>query len=256
MLAALIAAAAVFLTVAGRRRPGSGRSVEVEEAGLRAALAWLAFPPLLITVSTGTTDPALAAMLAVAVLLWRRPALSTGMLAVAGWFKLAPFVLVPVALAPLRGRRLAGAVAAIALVSLPLLGLLLALGGVHGPADMVHAMSYQFTRGSMQSVWGALGIAGAQPFGQACVLGLIAGSALLLRREPSLAADRRRMAALSAAILIGLQLSADYWAFLYLTWIVPLLACSVLSQPAGAAAADASAAVTAGRLKAVGALAG
>jgi hypothetical protein len=256
VLAALVAAWALFRTQAGRRRRGSRPPAEVEEAGLRAALTLLAFPPLLITVSTGTTDPVLAAMLAVAVLLWRRPALCTGMLAAAGWFKLAPFVLVPIALAPLRGRRLAVALTAIALVSLPLIGLLLALGGVGGPADMIRSMAYQFTRGSLQSVWGALGIPGAQPFGQACVLGVIAGSAWLLRREPQLAADRRRMAALCAAILIGLQLSADYWAFLYLAWVVPLLGCSVLSERVVAEPASESSAVVAGRLNTASALAG
>jgi Glycosyltransferase family 87 len=256
VLAALIAAAAVFLSVAGRRRPGARRPVELEEAGLRAALAWLAFPPLLITVSTGTTDPALAAILALAVVLWRRPVLCTGMLAVAGWFKFAPFVLLPVSLAPLRGRRLRSAVAAIALVSLPLVGLLVALGGVGGPAEMLHAVSYQFTRGSMQSVWGALDIAGAQPFGQGCVLGLIAASVVWLRQQPHRASDRRRMAALSAAILIGLQLSADYWAFLYLAWVMPLIGSSVLADSGLAETAGASAAVTTGRLDAVGALAG
>ena len=56
---------AVFRTTAGARpRARAPRPVEAEEAGLRAALAWLAFPPLLITVSTGTTDVVLAAMLA------------------------------------------------------------------------------------------------------------------------------------------------------------------------------------------------
>ena len=125
VLAAFLAAGAVFRAEAGRRRWGTRRAPVVEEAGLRAALSWLAFPPLLITVSTGTTDPLVAAMLAIAVLLWRRPALGSGMLALAGWFKFAPFVLVPVALAPLRGRRLAGAIAAIVLVSAPLDGLLL-----------------------------------------------------------------------------------------------------------------------------------
>lgn len=256
MVAALAAAAVVFVIVAGRRRSGTRRPPEVEEAGLRAALAWLAFPPLLITVSTGTTDPVLAAMLATAVLLWRRPALATGMLAIAGWFKFAPFVLLPVALAPLRGRRLIRALIALALVSLPLLGLLVALGGASGPADMVHSMSYQFTRGSMQSVWGALGIAGAQPFGQSCVLGLIAGSAILLRGDPRLAADRRRMAALCAAILIGIQLSADYWAFLYLAWVMPLIGVSVLSESGAPEATGDPAVIGAGRLEAVGALAG
>jgi hypothetical protein len=255
VLAAFIGAWAVFRTVAGRRSGAWCRSVEAEEAGLRAALTWLAFPPLLITVSTGTTDPVLAAMLALALLLWRRPGLTTGMLTVAGWFKFAPFMLLPVAVAPLRGRRLVGALGAIVVVSLPLLGLLVTLGGVGGPADMVHSMSYQFTRGSMQSVWGALGITGAQPFGQACVLGLITASALVLFREPHLAADRRRMAALCAAILIGVQLSADYWAFLYLAWVLPLIACSVLSDCAVADLAGEAPVVIPGRLEAAGGLA-
>jgi hypothetical protein len=254
VLAAVIAAAAVFRTTAGRQSAGSRRPPAAEEAALRVALSWLAFPPLLITVSTGTTDPILAAMLAIAVLLWRRPALCTGMLAVAGWFKLAPFALVPVALAPLRGRRLAAALAAVGVVSLPMLALLFALGGLDGPREMLHAISYQFTRGSQQSVWSPLGIPGAQPFGQACVLGLIAGSVLLLRREPHVAVDRRRMAALMATILIGLQLVADYWAFLYLVWFVPLIGFSLLADTAPVAE-PARAAVPARAADAVPALA-
>jgi Glycosyltransferase family 87 len=219
----------------GEGRPGEGRPGEVEEAGLRAALAWLAFPSLLITVSTGTTDVALGAMLAIAVLLWRRPALCAGMVAVAGWFKLAPFALLPVSLAPLRGRSLVRALAAIALVSVPMLALLFALGGLHGPEEMLHSMSYQFTRGSEQSVWSALGLDGLQPFSQGCVLGLIAAAVLKLRLEPELAHDRTRMAALVAAILIGLQLSADYWAFLYLAWIMPMAGVSLLADRGSAA---------------------
>ncbi len=236
VLAAFVGGWAVFRISAGpRRRSGGDRPVEVEEAGLRAAVAWLTFPSLLITVSTGTTDVVLAAMLAIAVLLWRRPALCAGVVAAAGWFKLAPFALVPVTLAPLHGRRLARALAAITLVSLPMLALLLALGGLDGPRDMLHSMSYQFTRGSEQSVWTPLGIDGLQPFAQGCVLGLIAAAVVKLRLEPELAQDRMRMAALVAAILIGLQLSADYWAFLYLAWIMPLVGVSLLGSPVGAA---------------------
>lgn len=245
-LAALLSAWAVFRSHAGARLGARlARTSEDEAAGLRAAAAWLAFPPLLITASTGTTDVVLAAMLAVALLLWRRPAACAGMLAAAGWFKLAPFALLPVCLAPLRGRRLGAAVASIVLVSAPLIGLLVALGGVRGPTSMLHAISYQFSRGSEQSFWSALGIAGLQPLGQACVLGLIAGAAMKLRQEPDLARDRARMAALAAAILIALQLAADYWAFLYLVWVMPLVSLSVLgdvraaSMPVGSRAVSA-----------------
>lgn len=233
VIAALVAAWAVFRIASGRRarRAGPG-SPEIEEAGLRAAAAWLAFPPVLITASTGTTDVVLAAMIAVAVVLWRRPGWCNGLLAIAGWFKLAPLALVPVSLAPLRGRRLAAALAAIGAASAASLGLLLALGGSHGPSEMAHAVAYQFSRGSLQSVWSALGIEGLQPVGQACVLGLIAGAVVNLRRAPDLAQDRARMAALAAAILIGLQLTADYWAFLYLVWVVPLVSGALFADRA------------------------
>jgi Glycosyltransferase family 87 len=248
VLAALVAAWAVFRTTAGPRRlSGARRPVELEEAGLRAAVAWLAFPSVLITVSTGTTDIVLAAMLAIAVLLWRRPTLCTGMLAAAGWFKLAPAALVPVSLAPLRGWRFARALAAIALVSLPMVVLLLALGGSNGPQEMIHAVSYQFTRGSEQSLWSALGIDGVQPLAEGCVLGLIAAAVVKLRLEPTLANDRTRMAALAAAILVGLQLSADYWAFLYLAWIVPMVGVSLLADR-GAAAEPAEARASVNRV--------
>jgi Glycosyltransferase family 87 len=232
VLAALVAAWAVFRTTAGARRSGGRRRpVEAEEAGLRAALACLAFPPLLITVSTGTTDVVLAAVLALAVLLWRRPTACSTLLVAGAWFKLAPVALLPVCVAPLRGRRLVRALAAVVLVSLPPVVLLLALGGLHGPADMLHAMSYQLSRGSLQSIWRVLGIGGLQPLAQACVLGLIAAAVVKLHREPELAHDRARMAALAVAILLGLELAADYWAFLYLVWFMPLVGLSLLAEP-------------------------
>jgi hypothetical protein len=229
--AAIAGAWALFrLTAGARRKPGCRRPPEDEEAGLRSAFAWLAFPTLLATVSTGTTDIVLAAMLAGALLLWRRPTVCSGLLAAAGWFKLVPFALLPVCLAPLRGRRLLAAFAAVGGVSVPLIGLLLALGGTHGLGSMLHAMSYQLSRGAGQSIWGALQIEGLQPLAQAFVLGLISAAVVRLRQTPELAHDRARMAALAAAILIGMQLAADYWAFLYLVWIAPVLSASLLAQ--------------------------
>lgn len=68
-----------------------------------------------------------------------------------------------------------------------------------------------------------------------------------LRQEPDLARDRARMAALGAAILIGLQLTAEYWAFLYLVWILPLAVLSLLADSRAAAQpADARAAISRG----------
>jgi hypothetical protein len=202
-----------------------------QSAGLLAALTWLSFPPLLITVSTGTTDVVLAGMLAIAVVLWRKPMASSAVLACAGWFKLAPFALIPIWLAPLRGRRLLAAVGVVLTVSGAMMAAVIALGGIGGVATMVHAVGFQFQRGSLQSPWEALGLTGLQPVGQACVLAMIAGAAFRLHRAPELFAERTRVAALSAAVLLGLQLAADYWAFLYLVWIVPLVGISLLAAP-------------------------
>jgi hypothetical protein len=230
-VAALLVAAGLYRHVAGRRGR-AGRSVQEQEAGVRAALIWLSFPPVLIVVSTGTTDVVLAAVMLFAVLLWRRPAASSALLAIAAWFKLAPAALVPMWLAPLRGRRLILAVGAMAAVSAAMLAILIGVGGVAGVRAMVHAVAYQFSRGSPQSGWAALGLGWLQPLGQAGVLALIAVIAVRMFHDRDLSADHSRVAALAAAVLIGLQLVSDYWAFLYLVWVVPLLAMSVLGEPA------------------------
>ena len=156
----------------------------------------------------------------------------------------------------LRGRRLMTALVAIALVSLSSLALLLVVGGARGPSEMVHAVGYQFSRGSLQSVWSALHIEELQPLGQACVVGLVAGAVVKLRREPWIALDRVRMAALTAAILIGVQLAADYWAFLYVVWVIPLVGVSLLADPILTAEGARVPVRTAGSLKAPAATAG
>jgi hypothetical protein len=212
-------------TAAERHHPGS------DCAGLLAALTWLSFPPLLIAVSTGTTDVVLASILVIALVLWRRPGASSAVLACAGWFKLAPFALLPIWMAPLRGRRLAASVMAVLAVSAVMLAVLVGLGGINGISAMLHAIGFQFQRGSFQSPWEALGLASLQPIGQAAVVAMIAGVAIRLRREPALFVERQRVAALSAAVLLSLQLAADYWSFLYLVWIVPLIGLSLLATP-------------------------
>ncbi|MFL5823357.1 MAG: glycosyltransferase 87 family protein [Solirubrobacteraceae bacterium] len=231
---ALAVAWAVFKSAAGGRLAGLRRSPDREAAGLRAAMLWLAFPPLLAAVSTGTSDVVLAALLAVALVLWRRPALATGLLAAAAWFKLVPLALIPARLATLRGRRLIHALLAIVAISVPMLALLVALGGIRGPVTMLHAISYQFSRGSPQSLWAVLGVQSLQPWAQAGALALIVGASVRLAIHPQWERDTVRVAALAGAILISLQLAANYWAFLYLIWTLPPIALSLLAQTAPA----------------------
>jgi hypothetical protein len=229
------AAMAVAVAVAlGWSRAGSSPGAAAGAAGgpialarPQAALAWLAFPTLLMTTSTGTTDLALAGLLLAAICLWRRPVAACAVIAAAGWFKLAPFLLLPLWLAPLRGRQLVRALVAVGAVCAAVFGMVLALGGVGGLAQMIHAIGYQFSRGSTQSFPAALDLSALQPIGQALVLGVVAAATVAIARNPS-AFDARRMSALTAVLLIGLQLSANYWSVLYLAWLAPVLMTSLL----------------------------
>ncbi len=209
---------------------GAGRATADELAGLRAAIAWLMFPCLLVTVSTGTTDVALGAMVLGSLLLWRRPAAASAALAASAWFKLSPLALLPLSLARLRGRRLAWALAAVGLVCLVMGAVLLALGGTGAVGAMLRGMSFQQTRVSPHSLWAWVGSVPLQQLAEAATCALIAGGALRLRRDRQLAADRWRIAALFASILLGLQISANYWSYMYTLWVVPVL-CLALWGP-------------------------
>jgi glycosyl transferase family 87 len=196
---------------------------------LRGVLAFLTFPPLLVTVSTGTTDVTMAAIMLAAILLWRRPAISTTVLAAGAWFKLAPAALLPLWLAPLRGGQLRRALGGIVLISALMLAPVLALGGAHGVARMLHAVAYQESRESLNGLWWWIGSVPLQQLAQAATLALIVAGAVRLAQRGELANDRTRLAALCAAIMLALQISASYWSYLYLVWVLPFLALSVLA---------------------------
>ncbi|MBS1870856.1 MAG: hypothetical protein JSS99_14475 [Actinobacteria bacterium] len=200
---------------------GEREELAARAAGLRVALAWLTLPPLLIAVSTGTSDVLLGALLLAAIALARRPLASTATLLLAGWFKVVPFALLPIWLARLRGRRLAAALALTAASAALTLIALVALGGAGAPRAMLHAVAFQAERRTLHSPWTLLHVEWLQPLGQAAVLALVAGATVQAWREPALAADPARLSALAGAVLLGLQLTGNYWTFLYLAWVVP-----------------------------------
>jgi hypothetical protein len=223
--------AALLTALAAWRMTRSGSTT----TGLRTAIAVLAFPPLLVTVSTGTTDVVLAAMLAGALLLWRRPASSGAVLSAAAWFKASPILLVPLLLAPLRGRSAVRAVVGLLSITVLMLGALVAFGGVAAVSSMLKAMSFQFTRSSPHTLWAMVGSVPLQQVTEAATLALVAGAALRLRRDGALAGDRTRMAALAGAVLLGLQIAASYWNYMYLVWALPFLAIGLFTTPSGVA---------------------
>ncbi len=224
-----VAVAAALITAWGVWRL-SARSASRTD-GLRAAIAVLAFPPLLVTVSTGTTDVVLAAMLVGALVLWRRPAWASAAVAGATWFKAAPALLLPLLLARMRRRDLVRAMAALLSVSAAMLGVLLAVGGLAAPGQMLDAIGFQFTRASPHTLWALVGSVPLQQLAEAATLALVAGAAVRLRRDRVLATDRTRLAALFGAVLLGLQIAASYWNYMYLVWALPFLVLGLFPAP-------------------------
>ncbi len=232
--ALLVAGAAVLLAAWGLYRIGRRLAEREDEglpgreapsfAGMRIALAWLTFPPVILAASSGSNDAILAACVVVAFTSFYRPVLSTFLLGVAAWVKVLPLLALPIWLARLSGRAALRALAAIAALSALLVSWLLVLGGVGAVTDMLNGLAFQVGRGSLHSLWLGLDITELQPIWSAALLAAIVAATLAVRRESALRGDLRRMAALFAAVMLIAQIAANYWTWAYLPWaLVPLL---------------------------------
>jgi hypothetical protein len=199
--------------------------------GWRLAIAWLTFPPVVIAASAGANDLVAGACVAWAAAWFAYSARSAAALAAAGLVKLAPFAVFPIWVARERGTGLRRALLAAGAAIAAVVAWVLALGGFAGFGDMMDAVSFQFERGSLLSPWTLADAYLAQAVVQAAVVAMVVIGVLGVRRDPSLARDPRRVAALAAAVLLGIQLAANYWSYTYLVWVFPLVALALLREP-------------------------
>jgi hypothetical protein len=156
------------------------------------------------------------------------------MLGAAAWVKVVPLVLVPVWWA--RHRGLLAAAAALALTA-ALVAWLVALGGLDAVGAMVDALSFQFQRASFHAPWRTFDLQWLQPWVRAAAPAAVAWLALAWRRDRRLAEDPLRLAGAAGALLLIVQLSANYWTWMYLPWAFPFIALALLCDPAGRASA-------------------
>jgi hypothetical protein len=198
-----------------------GRMIRGPTLGIALAYAWAAFPFTLFAAESNTND-ALVAGLLLATLLFAGSPPGRGVLgALTGLTKFAPLALAPLlathgleneptprrrarALALFGGAFLATA----ALVSIPALA--------HDSLSLIYqrTISYQATRPAPFSVWGLYGGLGSEQTAvQIAGVILALGLAVVPRR-----ADLIGLAALSAAILIAIELGVTYWFYLYIPW--------------------------------------
>jgi hypothetical protein len=211
----------------GRRiRPGpDGRTL-----GIALAYAWLAFPFTLYTLASSFNDALVSFLVVCCLLVLSSPPARGAVSALAGLSKFGPLILAPLFAAGHGERRarplilftLAFLVTA-AIVTLPLLP----GGGFRELYD--RSLGYQASRGSPFSVWGqAPSLHFLQTVSKVFAVGLAALFFFVPRRRSTI-----QVAALAAALLIAVQVTANHWFYPYIVWFAPLVLVAVFARQRG-----------------------
>jgi hypothetical protein len=130
--------------------------------------------------------------------------------------KFAPLGLAPLFATHTRGGALRFALA-MAVVFVPCLVIVALYGGLHEFYD--RTLGFQTSRGSPFSVWGLYGWTVPQTIVQVAAAIFAVAVAFVPRRR-----DLVGLSALSAAVLIALQLGVTHWFYLYIVWFLgPML---------------------------------
>ena len=218
-----------------------GRRTRGHDLGVVLMYAWVAYPFTLFTLNSNTNDALVSALLVCSLLAIGSPPARGALAAAAGLTKFAPFALAPL-LWRGTGRRPGvrpTAVYVLAFAATVLVAMLPVLlnGDLH--YFWHDSLAYQASRDTPFSIWGLWGGLGA-------VQHLLQGAAVGLAIVVAFVPERRgvvEVAALGAAVIIALQLTANYWLYPYVVWFFPLVAVALFAghpEGRGQAARDAT----------------
>jgi Glycosyltransferase family 87 len=205
-----------------------GRRVRGPDLGVVLAYCWVTFPFTLYASMTNSNDALVAVLVLAAIWAAGRPVARGGLLALAGLTKFAPLVLAPlfatfpVARPWLTVRFALGFLVVAALAFVPVV----AHNSLRAFWDS--SIAFQAKRGSPFSVWGLYEGAWIDKAQLGVQIVAVAGAialAFVPRRR-----DLVGLAALSAAILIALQLGVTHWFYLYIPWFFPLVMIALLGR--------------------------
>ena len=204
------------LLLLGRRlRPGRDGTA----LGVALAYAWTAYPYTAFVLESNSNDTLVAvacigALLAATLARERASVAATALAVALG----AAAKFVTAALAPLFARR-APFLFAGAFLLVPALAVLPFVpdGGLRELYD--RTVGYQASRPSPFSLWGQVDSLGWLQDVTKAAAGLLAVSAAFRPRR----LDLRQVAALGAAILIAIEVTATQWFYLYVVWFVPFV---------------------------------
>jgi hypothetical protein len=216
-----LATFALLIWLGLRIRPGpSGRKLAAT-----LAFGWAAYPYTAYALESNSNDTLVAALLVAVLLALARPAARGGVAALATLTKFAPLLLAPM-LAGYRARpRTIAIFSAAFLLTAALLMLWPAIDpGLHTFYD--RTIAYQADRDSPFSIWGQVPSLKPLRIAILAATGLMSLAFAFVPKRKSLV----QVAALSAALLISLQLTAQHWFYLYIVWFYPLLLVAMTSQ--------------------------
>jgi len=202
---------ALLLLLGRRLRPGAAGN----RLAATLAFAWAAYPYTAFALLSNSNDTLVAALLLGTLLVLARPAARGAMAALATLAKLAPAVLVPM-LATYDQRRFRFAAALVATATLLLLWPSLDPGL---PTVYDRTVAYQAGRDSPFSIWGQA--PDLEPL-RTALIATVAALSLLFAFRPK-EKQLFQVAALGAALLVGVQLTMQHWFYLYIVWFYPLL---------------------------------
>jgi Glycosyltransferase family 87 len=226
-----LSVAALLLVLGRRLRPGR----EGRDLGVILVFAWAAFPYSDYVLQSNSNDSLVPALVLAALVLIASPVGRGAMTALAGLTKFAPLALAPLFAAGPRvglastdpdtgerplGRRRVRALAlfVLAMVGVGALAMFQTLLDPGPTTFWDRTIGEQIDRESPFSIWGQE--PSLEPLRTALLIataGLAVALALVPRhRTPA------RIAALAAAVMIALQITAEHWFYLYIVWFFPL----------------------------------
>jgi glycosyl transferase family 87 len=214
------------LLVLGRRlRAGP----EGTALGIGLAYAWAAYPYTLFALQSNSNDSLVAMLLVWALVAQRSPPARGALVALAAAAKFSPAALLPLFA---RGRRREVLLysAAVAVILTAVFLPFLPDGGIRALYD--RTVGYQLGRDSPFSIWGQADA--LAPLHTALEIG-VAALALLVAFVPRRPAPAQ-VAALAAAVIVGVQLVVTHWFYLYVVWFAPLVFVALLAPLRASAA--------------------
>lgn len=202
-----------------------------QRLGVGLGLAWATFPFTAYALESNSNDSLVAACLVWGLVGAHRPMARGLALGLAAMSKFSPALLLmlwarhPFPRAP-RKRRLRAYAAGVGLAVAATAWVVFLDGDDGLRAFWSRTLGYQFERDSPFSIWGQF--SWLRPVQIALSVAVVAFAVFVAVRPRRL--DLRSFAALSGALILGIQLTVTHWFYLYIPWFVPFALVALVPQ--------------------------